>query len=357
MSEFVDALKDIGSGAANALQFVMMGPMRYNQAQRQAQLEESDLAMKQDAMQRQKAGDAVLAESGGVINPEVMKKLYMADPQRAQVYQKMMLEQQQQEMMNKAIASGDPNAMAKIGALTGNSAMVSAAGQIRPNMQWNESLQRYVDTNSANPMGGYDSPVAAPMVNPNGGDGVNSNYDGLTPKQISEINADQVKTEIGTQKGRERVSSVLDDMRKSYSELDNTGTSVDDTKGALPNLVNSLKLSGLGQYVGGAVGADYATKTQEIESARPLIMSAIMQATGMNAKQLDSNKELQFYLNTLTDPSNTLQSRATALQRIESNFGLNRQFSSSQPQTQSVKPTPQTKTSYEGFKITNIRDK
>ena len=54
---------------------------------------------------------------------------------------------------------------------------------------------------------------------------------------------------------------------------------------------------------------------------RPLLLQAIMKATGMSAKQMDSNAELKLYLSTATDPTKGLQANMEALDRIEKLYG------------------------------------
>lgn len=66
---------------------------------------------------------------------------------------------------------------------------------------------------------------------------------------------------------------------------------------------------------------------------RPLLLQAIMKATGMSAKQMDSNAELKLYLATATDPQKGLEANLEALDRIESLYGGgNERFKANTPQ-------------------------
>ena len=54
---------------------------------------------------------------------------------------------------------------------------------------------------------------------------------------------------------------------------------------------------------------------------RPLLMQAIMKASGMSAKQMDSNAEMKLWLATATDPTLDVQANIAALDRLEGMFG------------------------------------
>jgi len=51
-------------------------------------------------------------------------------------------------------------------------------------------------------------------------------------------------------------------------------------------------------------------------------MGAIMRATGMSAKAIDSNAELKLWLATATDPTKSYEANIEALQNIENLYGL-----------------------------------
>jgi hypothetical protein len=51
-------------------------------------------------------------------------------------------------------------------------------------------------------------------------------------------------------------------------------------------------------------------------------MGAIMKATGMSAKQIDSNAELKLWLSTATDPTKSYEANIAALQNIENLYGV-----------------------------------
>ena len=121
--------------------------------------------------------------------------------------------------------------------------------------------------------------------------------------------------------GKETVDSVVASLRSSYDALDTGGGITSTKKGTLDNLQAATSRSALGQTVGGALGTKNQKERDSIAQARPLLLQAIMKATGMSAKQMDSNAELKLYLATATDPTLSLEANKEALDRIEQLYG------------------------------------
>lgn len=121
--------------------------------------------------------------------------------------------------------------------------------------------------------------------------------------------------------GKETVDSVVLSLRNAYDALDKGGGINSTAKGPLENLSAYSSRSAVGQAVGGAFGSRNQKERDAIAQARPLLLQAIMKATGMSAKQMDSNAELKLYLATATDPTLSLQANKEALDRIEALYG------------------------------------
>lgn len=123
------------------------------------------------------------------------------------------------------------------------------------------------------------------------------------------------------QVGAGTVAGVVADLRDKYSQLNENGGIVNQDRGAMANLGASFGASSLGQTLGGAVGTKNQTARDTIAMTRPLLLQSIMKATGMSAKQMDSNAELKMYLATATDPTKGYQANIEALDRIEKLYG------------------------------------
>jgi hypothetical protein len=122
--------------------------------------------------------------------------------------------------------------------------------------------------------------------------------------------------------GKQRLTTILGGLAKDYMELDKTGGVVNPDKGVMENLAARGKSSGVGQFIAGATGAKEQSIRQQINNSRPLLIQGIMQATGMSARALDSNKELEFYLQAVTNPQSDLHSNLIAIDAIDKTYGL-----------------------------------
>jgi hypothetical protein len=121
--------------------------------------------------------------------------------------------------------------------------------------------------------------------------------------------------------GKETVDNVVASLRASFDALDKGGGITSTQKKPLENLSAAASRSGIGQVVGGAFGARNQKERDNIAQSRPLLLQAIMRASGMTSRQLDSNAELKLWLSTATDPTLTLEANKQALDRIADLYG------------------------------------
>lgn len=122
--------------------------------------------------------------------------------------------------------------------------------------------------------------------------------------------------------GKQRLDTILSGLAQKYVELDRKGAIVSTDKGAMENIRARIGATDVGQALSGAAGAEEQSIRQAINNSRPLLLQSIMQATGMSARALDSNKELEFYLQAVSDPKRDLQSNLAAIDAIDRTFGL-----------------------------------
>lgn len=139
-----------------------------------------------------------------------------------------------------------------------------------------------------------------------------------------------------TDEAKQRVSVNLQTLSDYYDELTKLGASIDTTKGGARNLSARVRASGAGQLVGGALGTEEQSYRNRINQMRPLLLQEIRQASAMGARGLDSNKELEFYLQAATDPARDIQANRAALQVLENAYGLNSRVSGVSPESVSA---------------------
>ena len=144
--------------------------------------------------------------------------------------------------------------------------------------------------------------------------------------------------------GQENVDTLIGGLRDQYNVLLANNGITSKEAGTIPNLRSAISRSAVGQTVGQAVGSTNQSARNTIAQSRPLLLNAIKEATGMSAKQMDSNAELKMYLAAATDPTLDYESNMYALNQLETLFGTpaaNRQTGGNVPST-NAPSTPQT---------------
>ncbi len=130
------------------------------------------------------------------------------------------------------------------------------------------------------------------------------------------------KREEQASSGKDQVTSLVNTLRDAYTNLNAGGGIQDSNAGVLGNIGARLSSTGVGQAVGQGLGTKNQKYRDTIEQTRPLLLNAIKQATGMSAKQMDSNAEMKLWLAAATDPTKDVQSNLEALDKLDKAFGL-----------------------------------
>lgn len=116
------------------------------------------------------------------------------------------------------------------------------------------------------------------------------------------------------------VDIALGTLRDAYDRLEKGGGITSTANSGMANVIPSLSSSGIGQAVGKTFGTNNQSARNDIAMSRPSLLAALMKATGMSAKQMDSNAELKLWLSTATDPALDVESNRRALNNIEKKY-------------------------------------
>jgi hypothetical protein len=120
--------------------------------------------------------------------------------------------------------------------------------------------------------------------------------------------------------GRESLGGDLVKAKKLIDELDTSGGITSTAKGTLSNILASLSSSTVGQATGRIVGSEDQTRRDELKSIRLQLLNSIKQATGMGSGQLNSNVELQTWLNSLGSEGMSAEANSAILQNISDKY-------------------------------------
>jgi len=121
--------------------------------------------------------------------------------------------------------------------------------------------------------------------------------------------------------GRDNVDKSVIALKEAISTLKTGGGMGSTDNNPLSNAAAYISSSGPGQTYGSVFRTKNQSARNEMLQARPLLLTSIMNATGMSAKQMDSNVELKLWLATATDPEKGYEENMKALNNIAERFG------------------------------------
>jgi hypothetical protein len=136
--------------------------------------------------------------------------------------------------------------------------------------------------------------------------------------------------------GASDVDASIAVLRDAYDRLESGGGITSTKNDALSNASAALSSSGVGTTFGKTFGTNNQSARNDIAMSRPALLAAMMKATGMSAKQMDSNAELKMWMATATDPTLDVESNRRALANIERKYmaqqGMQKDTQATNPQ-------------------------
>jgi hypothetical protein len=126
----------------------------------------------------------------------------------------------------------------------------------------------------------------------------------------------------GKEEARGRISGLVSTLQSYYDDLEEAGGAVKAGQPPLENAANIAMNTTPGQYLGRALGTKSQIARDGIAAMRPALINEIRNATGMSARAMDSNVELQFNIKMATDPGVDPSVNRAALERIDKAYGL-----------------------------------
>jgi hypothetical protein len=118
------------------------------------------------------------------------------------------------------------------------------------------------------------------------------------------------------EEGATQASNILDSLEAAYTDLESRKAIPSEKRSAVSNTLASISASAPGQIAERTIGTKSQTQRDIIASSRLQLLNAIKGATGMSSQQLNSNVELTTWLNSLTDPSRSIETNKEILQNV-----------------------------------------
>jgi GH24 family phage-related lysozyme (muramidase) len=230
-----------------------------------------------------------------------------------------------------AVQSGNPEAIAKaIESLSGDNKGVNAGRRMQEaniargtGLPGSQAVPAFAAGGLPTFMGG---PQIQPPINMMGAAPVNAMTapQPLPPvAQAAPIPAPQPLT-VGTKtiaKGQNDVEKTLGRMSTLYSQLDIGKDIPSEKRDFSTNLPAYLAGTTAGQEIEKARATPAQSKRNELKSLTRALLNDIKKSTGMSAQEINSNFELKNMLETLSDPTQSIESVRTILADISARYG------------------------------------
>jgi hypothetical protein len=120
--------------------------------------------------------------------------------------------------------------------------------------------------------------------------------------------------------GKMQLQDQLDDLRASFTSLNEKRAITSQERNPVSNLFSSIQGSTVGQIAGRTFGTKEQTERNLINSAKQRISTAIKNATGMSSQQLNSNFELKSMLDSLSDVNLGYEASMEIIDRLERDY-------------------------------------
>jgi hypothetical protein len=132
--------------------------------------------------------------------------------------------------------------------------------------------------------------------------------------------AQQARAE-GQRSARDMLSQELNTVMGYYEGLNRMGAMTSPSRAAAANVAAAARATGVGQTAERFLGTEAQTLRDNISNARLRILNHVKNATGATASQMNSNMELQAWLNALTNPQQSIETVRETLGQMDAVLG------------------------------------
>jgi len=132
--------------------------------------------------------------------------------------------------------------------------------------------------------------------------------------------AQQAKVQAQNQ-AKEMLSQELGTVLGYYEELNRMGAMVSPERPSVANVAAAARATGPGQTAERFLGTRAQTLRDNIANARLRLFNHVKNATGASAQQMNSNLELQTWLNAMTNPGQSIETVRETLGQLDAVLG------------------------------------
>ena len=122
-------------------------------------------------------------------------------------------------------------------------------------------------------------------------------------------------------KGKSDVTQILGTLLKDYNSLEEMKAIPSENRSVAENIPAYLGATALGQEAGKAVGTKAQTLRTNVQSSARFLLTAIKNATGMSAQEMNSIPELQALQEAVTKPTQSIESVRDIIANVDKLYG------------------------------------
>lgn len=122
--------------------------------------------------------------------------------------------------------------------------------------------------------------------------------------------------------GQERLTGILEGVTQTYLTLFEGGNVPAAGQPLGANIRARAGATGIGRSIRQTMGDPTGAQLQTIADSQPLLLAAVKDAAGLSGRAMDSNRELEFYLQAATNPSNDFFANMAAIDALDKTFGM-----------------------------------
>lgn len=171
------------------------------------------------------------------------------------------------------------------------------------------------------PVAGMPSAAAPNAAIPSAGSPASVSGGTTFRPKLSPEAAKQEQIEKDRVRGKTEVTEVIGNLASKYQTLASTGGVTSTKKGVLENIGSYLANTAAGQEVGKMTATQEQSLRNEIKAQSPILLQGIKKATGMTAKEMDSNADVKRWLEAMGNPTFDIQSTIGILNSLNKQFG------------------------------------
>ena len=126
---------------------------------------------------------------------------------------------------------------------------------------------------------------------------------------------------VTKEKAQENFGNHVRSAFANIMALNDMGAMVNPANDVMTNLKAKASASDLGQVFTGIQGSEVASIQKQLSQLKPLMIAELKNATGLSSTQLNSNAELNFYMDAMADPKKDFYSNLAALDSLSKQIG------------------------------------